>query len=247
MRFHHEIGFANSGGFVIAEHLQSHLHRDEYIAFVLALSTDFVIVDEAGTSQSCTSALIPRETRYRLRSNDEGLAAFIHLDPFTDAGMLQVAGGTGITPMDRSRFEHVAEAISDWVDAGERSVERAETVLQLLVAELTPGELEIEPIDPRIMKCIDFVKRAEITEVNLSNAARSCSLSPGRLSHLFRQETGGTFRSYVLHQKLVRSLRAVHEGSGLTTASFTSGFADQPHFTHAFKKAFGIKPSSMKG
>ncbi len=124
--------------------------------------------------------------------------------------------------------------------------EGAAKVMDLLVTTLLERDLRTIPLDPRVMRCIEFIKHADIDEVTLTNAAKVASVSPGRLSHLFRNETGGTFREYVLHQKLVRSLRSIHGRHRLTTASHSGGFTDQPHFTHAFRKAFGIRPSSVK-
>tara|TARA_B100000614_G_scaffold251380_1_gene262822 strand:- start:280 stop:1032 length:753 start_codon:yes stop_codon:yes gene_type:complete len=249
MTFHHGIGFATEGGFVLASHVRSDHHRDQYIAFVLGLVSDVTVIDASGNRLACAAALVPPGIQYAVHTGDDGLTAFVHLDPFRDNGMLRVRDGSGISPVARRRCAPVARKIDEWVLAGKDPVQRrecADAVLQHLATELIGSDLDLVVLDRRIMRCIDFVKRTDIADVSLTSAAKASSLSPSRLSHLFRRETGRTFRDFVLHQKLVRSLRAIHHGSGFTDASFSSGFADQPHFSNAFRKAFGVSPSSVK-
>ena len=76
--------------------------------------------------------------------------------------------------------------------------------------------------------------------------AGAVHLSASHFARLFKKETGMTFRKFVLHSKLIKSIYAIYEENNLTEASFIGGFSDQPHFTRTFKGNFGIKPSQSR-
>ncbi len=69
------------------------------------------------------------------------------------------------------------------------------------------------------------------------------SRSPSRLSHLFKEETGISFRKYVLWTRLKTAVEAYQNGNSITQASYISGFADSSHFHKVYTDMFGLKPS----
>jgi len=57
------------------------------------------------------------------------------------------------------------------------------------------------------------------------------SLSPGRTRHLFVQQTGLSFRTYLLWLRLDRAVALFAEGASLTAAANAAGFADSATFS----------------
>jgi len=73
--------------------------------------------------------------------------------------------------------------------------------------------------------------------------SKELSRSESRLSHLFKEETGISFRKYVLWTRLKTAVEAYQNGNSITQASYISGFADSSHFHKVYTDMFGLKPS----
>jgi AraC-like DNA-binding protein len=80
-------------------------------------------------------------------------------------------------------------------------------------------------------------------ELSAAAAASTVGLSPSRFQHLFTQEVGVPFRRYRGWQRLRAAIREAAHGTSLTAAAHAAGFADQAHFSRAFRLAFGAPPS----
>lgn len=76
--------------------------------------------------------------------------------------------------------------------------------------------------------------------LTLQQVAVAVHLSPSRLRHLFVQETGTTYRGYVLWLRSNRAVVAMMEGGRWTEAAHESGFADSAHLSRTFRRMFRI-------
>jgi AraC-like DNA-binding protein len=81
--------------------------------------------------------------------------------------------------------------------------------------------------------------------LGIHEAARGVGLSPSRASHLFVEETGLPFRTYVLWLRLMRAVDAHTSGLSLTDAAQEAGFADSAHLSRTFKRMFGLPAASL--
>lgn len=100
--------------------------------------------------------------------------------------------------------------------------------------------------DARIARALELVRERLGDSIPLAAMADAVHLSPDRFRHLFMQETGVGFRSYVLWLRLECSLAAYVAGQTLTEAAYIGGFADSAHFSRTFKSMFGITPGSVR-
>ncbi|MBY0560688.1 MAG: helix-turn-helix transcriptional regulator [Hyphomicrobium sp.] len=78
---------------------------------------------------------------------------------------------------------------------------------------------------------------------SVADAARSSGLSMSRFQHLFKQETGVSYRRYAAWARMRAAVSEVVAGSNFTTAAHAAGFYDQPHFAHEFRRIFGAPAS----
>jgi AraC-like DNA-binding protein len=73
--------------------------------------------------------------------------------------------------------------------------------------------------------------------------ADSIHLSPTRLVHLFKEQTGVPIRRFRQWHRMKAVAALVAAGENLTDAALNAGFSDSAHFSRAFRNMFGMKPS----
>ncbi len=115
-----------------------------------------------------------------------------------------------------------------------------------LVTALAGGGAPAAAPDPRIEKLIGWVTARLDDRVSLAAAGAFVGLSPGRTRHLFVQQTGLPFRTYLLWLRLVRAVETYAGGASLTEAAHGAGFSDSAHLSRTFRRMFGIAAASLR-
>jgi AraC family transcriptional regulator len=115
-----------------------------------------------------------------------------------------------------------------------------------LITRLSGGAVDVDAPDPRIEKLIAWVTERLDQAVSLSEVATFVGLSPGRTRHLFVQQTGLPFRTFLLWLRLVRALEIFAGGASLTEAAHAAGFSDSAHLSRTFHRMFGISAASLR-
>jgi AraC family transcriptional regulator len=81
----------------------------------------------------------------------------------------------------------------------------------------------------------------------LGEVARAVHASPWHLCRLFRSETGMTMQRFLHRLRVREALARLAGGAGdLTEVALSCGFYDHSHFTHAFRREFGVPPSHWR-
>jgi AraC-like DNA-binding protein len=108
-------------------------------------------------------------------------------------------------------------------------------------AEVNSGSLFIE-------ETVKHIQKNYMNEINLSDMARTHSVSPEHLSRTFKKETGFGFSEYIT---LVRLQKAEYmlknePGKSVCEVAYACGFNDSNYFSDKFKRAYGVAPSKLK-
>lgn len=82
----------------------------------------------------------------------------------------------------------------------------------------------------------------DFPDLTIKQLSRICCLSAGRLSHLFKEQTGISVRQYILWKKVCLAASEVMAGQSLTSAAHHAGFFDSAHFHRVFSHMFGVNP-----
>ncbi len=98
-------------------------------------------------------------------------------------------------------------------------------------------------MDARIAGAVSALQDGADPDLSVTTTAAAAGLSPSRFQHLFTQEVGVPFRRYRGWHRLRAAIREAAQGASLTAAAHAAGFADQAHFSRAFRAAFGAPPS----
>jgi AraC-like DNA-binding protein len=100
--------------------------------------------------------------------------------------------------------------------------------------------------DPRVQKIIAYVASRLDRPIALASVAKSVGLSPSRVRHLFVEQTGLPFRTYLLWLRLTKAVGIFAGGGSLTEAAHEAGFADSAHFSRTFRRMFGIQAAALR-
>jgi AraC family transcriptional regulator len=117
---------------------------------------------------------------------------------------------------------------------------------QSLIARLAGEAVHANAPDLRIAKLLAWVARRLDGAVSLGDAAAFIGLSPGRVRHLFVEQTGLPFRTYLLWLRLMRAVELYAGKASLTEAAHGAGFADSAHLSRTFRRMFGIAAASLR-
>lgn len=115
-----------------------------------------------------------------------------------------------------------------------------------LLAQLGGESAHADLPDLRIVKLIAWVTERLDRNVSLTEAAAFLGLSTGRARHLFVQQTGVPFRTYLLWLRLMRAVEIYTGHATLTEAAHGAGFADSAHLSRTFRRMFGIAAASLR-
>ena len=115
-----------------------------------------------------------------------------------------------------------------------------------LVARLAGARVRTERVDPRIARLIVWVATRLDQAVGLDAAASVVGLSKARTRHLFVEQTGLSFRTYLLWLRLMRAVEMFAAGASLTEAGHAAGFSDSAHLSRTFRRMFGIAAASLR-
>lgn len=240
-----KIGFSEIGGIYIGKNIQSNFHKHYAITILLSFGEAFKITTTDGNHESHKVAVIQKNISYNLHSSENDHVAFIHIVPYSDNGIRLSNNKCSIQDLNINAFESVLKELKEWFKSSDNDTKKVENLLNE-ISLIPPKSNSNIKIDERIKKSFSLIMNSESEKLPISEVANSVNLSSSHFAHLFKKETAMTFRKFVLHSKLIKSIYGMYEQNSLTESSFIGGFSDQAHFTRTFKNAFGLKPSSTR-
>ena len=226
------------GGFGDAQ-----FHGHHAIQITVSLAGSLMLASEE-RAVSGRALAVAADARHRFEA--DGVMAFVFVEPESRAGRAlgkALFGEGPLAELELARLEPALAPLLATFDAGlaaERLLQAGEEAL----AALVPADEPALP-DPRVRRIIDHAAANLDQPLTLAAAAAGVYLSPSRLRHLFVEQTGLAFKTYVLWLRLVRALQVYAQGRNLTEAAHAAGFADSAHFSRAFKRTFGLPATTL--
>lgn len=102
-------------------------------------------------------------------------------------------------------------------------------------------------IDPRIRKAVDFLSAHAAEPFSEERLAQAAALSPSRLRHLFRLQTGNSPRHFQEEQRLRRAMDLLAMSrQTISEIARELGFENPFYFTLRFKKHTGESPRAFR-
>lgn len=221
---------------------QAGVHRHSAAAIVAATSLPLRIRSDDGSWHDATSMYVPSDVPHEFESDGDVAVFFTEptstmhrlfdsLHPFrTDEITLDPA-----LQVDWARSEWDDDVTSDAIHD---EIERALSLRFDGIAQTH---------DPRVAAVVAHMRTHLDRSDGAADLAALVYLSPSRLSALFRTHAGIPIRRYRVWLRLHAAAAAIAEGSSLTDAAASAGFADAAHFTTSARRVFGVAPSDVLG
>lgn len=238
--------------FYITPTIQSGLTaRSSATLLASATGRPFTLVTEDGSVLRCTAALIAPHVPRQLDADGCGLLS-LNTDPASDA-FRQLAtrlDGKGIVPLDsacfgalRDRFEGALHRQLGHAQLRHLSDGMLGALCGASQQRAPPAEVAL---DQRVERVLQEVRAASARGVvPLQELAEVACLSPDRLTHLFREQTGLSIKRYLLWSKIRRAVQMMVSGRPLTEIALAGGFTDSAHMSRTFQRYFGLPPSFL--
>lgn len=169
--------------------------------------------------------------------------AQIFVEPETAAGraLIERYGQAAITPLTGTQVDEIAHPLFTRFRATKaetQMIAAAQAALDQIAARVST----VAAIDPRITRVLGALRTQLAGTPTLAASAALAYLSPSRFRHLFVEQTGISFRAYVLWLRLNVAAESFNLGQTWTVAAHRAGFADSAHLSRTFRRMFGITP-----
>lgn len=99
--------------------------------------------------------------------------------------------------------------------------------------------------DQRVKQVIHWMEFSDCSEYSVKPIANKLAISPSRLEHLFKEQTGMPLKSYLTMHRLINAYQLLFGGASITEAALQSGFDSSAHFAMLNKKLTGVTASSI--
>jgi AraC family transcriptional regulator len=201
-------------------------------------------LESACEALSAPFLAVAADTRHRFEAR--GLLVFLFVEPESRLGRAlaeALFAERELVALDPRRLSPLLDPLRATFDASldSSALLRAGRAAVEALVPATPPRLP----DPRVQRIIAHAVAHLDEPLSLSAAAAGIYLSPSRLRHLFVEQTGLAFKTYLLWLRLVRAVQVYSEGQSLTEAAHAAGFSDSAHFSRIFKRTFGLPATTL--
>jgi AraC-like DNA-binding protein len=112
---------------------------------------------------------------------------------------------------------------------------------EMCVGEALPRRV----LDPRVMRAVARIGRFSGEPVTADTCAAEAGLSASRFLHLFKEETGISFRSFRAWKRARHLLHFANQDLNLAHLAQDIGYPDSTHFSHSIRRFYGLKPRAI--
>lgn len=223
-------------------------HSHHAVQVTLALEGSFTLAGREKHAADVVAAAVAPDVEHTFEAHGDAVA-HLFVDPDGHAGreLRRELFSTGdIVPITSSHLGELRAQLHAALQARRRTDAPFIELGRCLLAQLAPGSESDERPEVRVRKMSAWAAARLETPVSLADVAAHVGLSPGRARHLFVEQTGLPFRTYLLWLRLMRAVELFSAGSSLTGAAHGAGFSDSSHFSRTFRRMFGIAADSLR-
>ncbi|HEX2875518.1 MAG TPA: AraC family transcriptional regulator [Polyangiaceae bacterium] len=222
-------------------------HSHHAVQVTLALRGSFTLEARGGAVSGGVAAVAP-DTEHTFEAT-EGAVAHLFVDPDGRAGRAlssRLFSTAPLVPMVAAELGDLPARLLADFEATDAAGPAFTALGRDLLAQLVPKTERDERPEARVRKMSAWAAARLDKPVSLEEAAAQVGLSSGRARHLFVENTGLPFRTYLLWLRLTKAVELFSVGTPLTDAAQAAGFSDSSHLSRTFKRMFGIAADSLR-
>ena len=234
--------------FYITPAIQSGLTARSSATLLASVSgRPFTLVALDGSVLRCTSALVAPHVPRQLDADGCGLLS-LNIDPASAAfrDLSATLGDQTILPIDAACFGPLRDQFEGALYS-QLSGEQLRDLSTGMVQSICGNRAQRVLLDPRVGRVLHrlHVASGQGSSIPLRELAALACLSPDRMTHLFREQTGMSIKRYLLWAKIRRTVQLIATGGSLTEIALSGGFTDAAHMSRTFQRYFGLPPSFL--
>lgn len=100
-------------------------------------------------------------------------------------------------------------------------------------------------IDRRIRQAAAQLNDFSGVKMTAADCAASVNLSPSRFLHLFKEQTGVSFRAFRAWKRARHLLHFANQDVNLAHLAQDIGYPDSTHFSHSIRRFYGLQPRAI--
>ena len=179
--------------------------------------------------------------RHTITSEHRAAICFAIEPESVEAGVLEAwrqrlsgAEGASVARRIRATYQHLRERMASG-DVGSTALD------QMCLGEVLPRRA----LDPRVARSIAQIERFSGEAVTATAYATQARLSTSRFLHLFKHETGISFRAFRAWKRARHLLHFANQHVNLAHLAQDIGYSDSTHFSHSIRRFYGLKPRAI--
>jgi AraC-like DNA-binding protein len=172
--------------------------------------------------------------------------AVFYLDPQSDvaASLQRWLEPDAVRGLPRTVMRDLRGGFRRLLEAPDSGLPDAESACSALIAAFTE-EAPRPSVHWRVRRAMDRIESDLDDPPSLDDLAKEVGISPSRLRHMFKEQTGLPMSRYVLWMRLRAALLEALEGASMAESAQEAGFSDAAHFTRTCRQMFGLPPTAF--
>ncbi|HMN78648.1 MAG TPA: AraC family transcriptional regulator [Burkholderiaceae bacterium] len=110
---------------------------------------------------------------------------------------------------------------------------------------LLDAPLPRRAMDPRIARVVEHLQQMPNSPMQAQAFAAQARLSLSRFLHLFKEQTGRSYRTFRAWKRARMLLPRINQPQNLARLAQDIGYPDSSHFSHSIRQYFGICPKDI--
>ncbi|MCK5909142.1 MAG: helix-turn-helix transcriptional regulator [Caulobacter sp.] len=156
-------------------------------------------------------------------------------------------GGPALSSRIQTLFDAMETALAEDLGLETREVQVVVGSLERAIATRTRRDVRPGLAAWQVKRIEGHVAARIGSSITVQELARELRLSAGRFSRNFKARFGESPRAWIGLQRIRRAKTLLLESqAGLSEIALECGFADQAHFTNAFRRAVGMPPGAWR-